>query len=133
MLKCQSCGGTYEDTQRDGAAYYHRCPPLSSAEIRTAIAANQSPLSAAQAAQLAALDASAPDPLTGATGVQRGDAYLASLTLERANVRDENVDLGKVRTILKADPKAKPAAVSGDAVAIAVGAGVVTVAAAAVP
>lgn len=25
--RCQSCGGTYSDTQRDGTLYFHACPP----------------------------------------------------------------------------------------------------------
>ena len=27
ILNCNSCGGTYPDTDRDGAPYYHACSP----------------------------------------------------------------------------------------------------------
>jgi len=26
-FRCNSCGGTYSDTQADGLGYYHQCPP----------------------------------------------------------------------------------------------------------
>lgn len=27
MLKCKTCGGTYEPVTGDGVRYYHACPP----------------------------------------------------------------------------------------------------------
>lgn len=32
--QCNSCKGTYSDIGEDGVLYFHRCPPLSDAEIR---------------------------------------------------------------------------------------------------
>lgn len=127
MVKCQACGGTYEATQKDGTLYFHRCPPFSSAELRAKIAANASPLSAAQAAQLAAIDAAAKVTADDPEGHAPGDAYLSRLSLERANLRDDNVDLAKLRTYQKANPTVKPIDVPPDAIAKAVGAGVVEI------
>ena len=28
LLRCKSCGGVFERTQRDGAPYAHACPPV---------------------------------------------------------------------------------------------------------
>lgn len=28
LMKCNSCGGTYQSVQADGTAYYHACAPL---------------------------------------------------------------------------------------------------------
>lgn len=38
MIQCNSCGGTYQPVQADGMLYFHRCPPLSLAELTTAVA-----------------------------------------------------------------------------------------------
>lgn len=32
MTTCESCGGEYQEAQRDGAFYIHACPPLSEPE-----------------------------------------------------------------------------------------------------
>jgi hypothetical protein len=37
MVQCKSCGGRYEPIQADGMEYYHRCPPLSRAELDVAV------------------------------------------------------------------------------------------------
>ena len=37
MLKCQSCGATYERIQRDGTEYFHACAPLSRGELQAAV------------------------------------------------------------------------------------------------
>ena len=100
-VECQSCHGTYDTLSADQVPYYHACPPLSVVEIRAAIAAGPSPLSKAQAAALATADALPIPQVNNAPGVPPGDAYLATLTLERPNKRDENIDPGKV----KAAPK----------------------------
>jgi hypothetical protein len=28
MLKCNTCGGTYQDTTKGGIAYFHACGPI---------------------------------------------------------------------------------------------------------
>jgi len=37
MLKCKSCGGTYEPVLRDGTQYFHACPPLARFELQAAV------------------------------------------------------------------------------------------------
>jgi hypothetical protein len=38
---CNSCGGTYSDTGRDGSVYFHACPPE---KVTTPAVFNQGPL-----------------------------------------------------------------------------------------
>ena len=68
MVECQSCGGRYEPIQADGLEYYHRCPPLSAAELDDAVKDGRVELPEGETAEIA---------------VQRR-------TYERANFRDEN-------------------------------------------
>lgn len=68
MVECQSCGGRYDPIQADGMEYYHRCPPLSAAELDAAVTDGRVKL---------------PDGETAEDAVQRR-------TYERANLRDEN-------------------------------------------
>jgi len=100
-LQCQACKGTYDDTLRDGTLYFHVCPPLAAWEVRQLIAANASPLTAAQTKTLATFDASATDAVTGVTGPNRGDGYLADLGLPRPNARNENIDPAKIESAPK--------------------------------
>lgn len=72
MVKCQSCGGTYEPVLTDGLLYYHACPPLSAVELQAAVDA-------------------------GAVKLPKGetvDDAIVLRTYERANKRDENVVAG---------------------------------------
>jgi len=68
MVECQSCGGRYEPIQPDGMEYYHRCPPLSAAELEAAVKDGRVELPKDETAEIA---------------VQRR-------TYERSNARDEN-------------------------------------------
>lgn len=69
MVKCPSCGGTYNPTSSDGTRYFHACPPLSSAELAAAVAAG--------AVQLA--------------DKETVDEAIASRIYTRANARNENI------------------------------------------
>jgi len=100
-LQCQACKGTYTDTLPDGTLYFHVCPPLAAWEVRKAIAANASPLTAAQTAQLTALDAQPFNAANGETATGRGDNYLAGLGLPRPNARNENIDPAKIESAPK--------------------------------
>ena len=68
MRQCLSCGGIYEPVQADGLEYYHRCPPLSAAELEAAVKDGRVEL---------------PDGETPDIAVRRR-------TYERVNARDEN-------------------------------------------
>jgi hypothetical protein len=127
-MQCTACNGTYDDALGDGTQYFHTCPPLSAWEVRAAIPAGASPLSPAQAKQLAIYDALADDPVSGATGRQRGDAYLASLTLARPGHRDENVDPAKVARLRDRVTGNLPNTVTDAALMVSVGAGAVELA-----
>lgn len=69
MQQCKTCNGTYPDVQADGTRYFHACPPLSDAEVKTALA-------------LPADDAVL-------TKLQRDQ--VAAAPRARANARDENI------------------------------------------
>ena len=75
MLKCTACGGTYQPTNADGSAYFHRCPPLSLAELTAAVAANKIALPV--------------DPITKVA--ETPDVAITRRSYERANLRDENL------------------------------------------
>jgi len=83
MLKCQSCGATYEPIQRDGSQYFHACAPLSRSELKAAVAAGKIKLP---------------------KGETVDDAH-ARRTYERPNKRDENLKAtrGKGATEIKAE------------------------------
>lgn len=81
MVKCQSCGGTYEPIQADGTQYFHRCAPLSAPQLQAAVDA-------------------------GAVTLPKGETVDQAITrrvYERANLRDENLpstrekDAGKAK------------------------------------
>lgn len=69
MLKCNSCGGTYEPILSDGMRYFHRCPPV--AEY---FDATRTPITRAQAEAI----------------MRVGGTYFVRY-VDRPNLRDENV------------------------------------------
>lgn len=69
FVTCQSCGGTFAPILADGTQYFHRCAPLSRAELAAAVAAGK--------VQLPAKETS--------------DDAIGRRTYERANLRDENL------------------------------------------
>lgn len=69
MVKCNSCGGTYEPVLADGMQYFHACPPLSAPELQAAVDAGDVELPKGETV----------------------DDAIARRTYERANKRDENV------------------------------------------
>lgn len=81
MLKCLSCGGTYNATLADGTQYFHRCPPLSLEELTAAVAAGKVDLPKGETV----------------------DEAFERRVYERAHFRDENLtstheqDAGKMR------------------------------------
>lgn len=68
-VRCNACGGTYDQVQADGLQYFHVCPPLSAVELQAAVAAGKVVL---------------PKDETADDAVQRR-------TYERALKRDETV------------------------------------------
>lgn len=93
MTKCKTCGGTYQPIQADGTQYFHRCPPLSVAELDAAVQSGKVTLPAKETV---------------------ADAIMLR-TYERNNVRDENLpgvrptDTGKMKApgagvLIVADP-----------------------------
>lgn len=105
MLKCKSCGGTYAALLPDGTEYYHACPPLSVAELRTALENKTLTLPLRDAARLSdAMIADNRDPLPP-DQVSRAELVLTQIVVERPQRRDENVT-GRVdakgRSIIKA-------------------------------
>ena len=91
MVKCNTCGGSYEPTLADGTQYFHACPPLSAAEIRQGLDDGTLRLSRADQQRLA--DAKTQDDKEPVAADQptRADLVLASIGMERPNRRDENV------------------------------------------
>jgi len=75
MLKCNACGGTYQPTTPDGLQYFHRCPPLSLAELTAAVQAGKIQLPV--------------DPVTKVA--ETPDVAIQRRSYERANLRDENL------------------------------------------
>jgi hypothetical protein len=100
-VQCVTCGGTYTPVQPDGTQYFHRCPPLSVAELKAALDAKALQLAPADATRLQlAKDAETRTP-PKAGELAPTDAVLATLTIDRPNVRDENV-------LAKHDDKDRP-------------------------
>ncbi len=103
MRQCTTCGGTYAEVQPDGMQYFHRCPPLSQAEVAAAITDGTIPAPRGKAYD--AYHASAltgPPPLPSEVQIQA--AFLVqTTTFERKNLRDENLvstrekDGGKIK------------------------------------
>jgi len=91
MLKCNTCGGTYEPIQRDGSQYFHACPPLSVAELKTGLQTKTVSLPADAQARVDAAGKLTDATDTPAAAAARVDAVLAALTVERPNKRDENI------------------------------------------
>jgi hypothetical protein len=62
-LRCNACGGTYEDVDAAGAPYFHKCARLSDAELKVQLAlpVDDALLSSAQHAQLEAAPRARPN------------------------------------------------------------------------
>jgi len=122
--QCISCGGIFDDVQRDGMQYFHACPPLSVAELKAAIVAKTLTFTAAaQAAYDAAKAADVASPPAAGTS-SRVDAFLFGLNVDRPNKRDENIvpptDASKPATIKSAGKGVQPAPAGSDVGATAV-------------
>lgn len=91
QLRCNSCGGVYEDRSASGAPYYHACPPLPRVLIRTLLGAVE-PFETVVSVTLV-------DDGRGGIVAQRtfnpplplGAVDLGDTFIERPNKRDENV------------------------------------------
>jgi hypothetical protein len=91
--QCLTCGGEYDTVLPDGMLYFHRCPPLSVAELRELLRSGRVTLSTAQQRQLEAAraaDATQPFAEGEASAVDRA---LASFVIDRPDYRDENIAL----------------------------------------
>lgn len=100
FLRCNTCGGRYEDVLADGMRYFHVCPPLTLTELKDGLrdrsivlpvraAATVDELTLADLAQPLALDSPS-----------RVDMFLTTLVVERPLLRNENVDLAKAKAAL---------------------------------
>jgi len=90
-LECLTCHGTYDPVLPDGTLYFHRCPPLSVAELKDALAKHAIQLRPADAARMQAAIAAETQTPPKPGELAPTDAVLATLTIERPNARDENV------------------------------------------
>jgi len=90
-VKCNTCGGVYDDVLPDGYRYFHSCAPVPAQRVKTAggaITVVESRQSVTEAKDA-----------TGATMIVRtfdpplpiGATWLEETFVERANKRDENV------------------------------------------
>jgi hypothetical protein len=98
LLQCVTCGGSYRDTNPDGTAYFHACPPLSSAELTAAVAGGKVAL----------------------PGGESADQAVSRRLYLRSQARDENLQpvgvnkpavvkaAGKGATVLDATPGVPP-------------------------
>lgn len=107
MVKCNTCGGTYEPVLPDGMEYYHACPPLAGHEITAGLEAGTVRLTRKQRDALdAAIDLDARVPVEGDAPTREALA-LAAIVIERPNRRDENVtphrDGERARSRIKAE------------------------------
>lgn len=111
MVKCQTCGGTYERIQPDGMQYFHACPPLSGAELKDMIAKNAIALTPTQQKRLD--DARAADLKSppAADQIPAVDVALSSFVIPRPFHRDENISvpaIDKRPAVLVAAGKGEP-------------------------
>jgi hypothetical protein len=91
MVRCLTCGGTYEPTTADGMQYFHACPPLGLSELRDALRDNTVQLSRVDRQRLrAAREADQAEPMP-ADQPTREALVLETLVVERPNKRDENI------------------------------------------
>ncbi|PYQ92469.1 MAG: hypothetical protein DMG02_01330 [Acidobacteria bacterium] len=118
-VKCNACGGVYDDVLPDGLQYFHRCPPLSVAELKQAISDGRLQLPPAHQALVDAAtsyDAANPPKPDQAPRLEQ---VLATFVVERKGARNENVVAPTARD--------QPAAIAAE------GAGVTTLDASATP
>jgi hypothetical protein len=97
-VKCNACGGTYDDVLPDGLQYFHRCPPLSVPELKHALEDGRLQLPPAHQAIVDAAKQFDADNPPKADGVPRLDQVLATFIVERKNARNENVVPSSDRT-----------------------------------
>lgn len=91
MLKCKSCGGEYEPKTRDGAAYYHTCPPLLQVRVERAGQWSAVPLADLRATDAINVSRAGATVKVQASAIQVDDLRLGDTLVERPNKRDENV------------------------------------------
>lgn len=125
LLKCNTCGGEFDDLTADGLRYFHACAPLSPAALRDALDAGTVILPARAQRRLDVL-ALADETLPNPAGTpSRVDLFLATLAIDRPRARNENVDLRKAAAALD-DSGKRRATVSRDDLMQATGQGVTT-------
>lgn len=113
MTRCSTCGATYAPMQADSTRYFHQCPPLSDADIVTALGLN----------------------VDRAKWTAQNAADFAAASRVRPNARNENVPSAAVLTaavqaanIPNGVERAKQVNAIRESAITAAGAGVTTVA-----
>lgn len=96
MVKCRTCGATYEREQADGTRYFHACAPLSVPELLELLDAGALKLSAAHQRELdAARERDATDPPADDEPTHVA-TVLSRWTIARKDHRDENIAIPAV-------------------------------------
>lgn len=126
MVKCLSCGATYEPVLADGMLYFHACSPFSAAELRTAVTAGTVRLTPEQQAAFDAATQRDRDNPPKPDTERQADRVLASFVVRRPGHRDENVDPDKAKIARDDDGTLKRGKTAADLMK-APGAGVVDV------
>jgi antitoxin (DNA-binding transcriptional repressor) of toxin-antitoxin stability system len=96
MVKCLSCGGTYEPIGADGLRYYHACPPVTRRHVVRAGAPLDVPLDEVQPTDtVTVLRAGAPVAVL-VSALTKDDTIVGDTQAPRPNARDENIAPGFV-------------------------------------
>jgi hypothetical protein len=105
MLKCNTCGATYDREQPNGMRYFHACGPLTGRELAAALDAGTVTLTDDQARLLRAAQARDQAQPPKAGDPSRARLVLESFYVDRPHARDENLvsTLEKHAGSIKAD------------------------------
>lgn len=90
-LQCKSCGGVYDDVQRDGIRYFHACAPVTRVAVERAGSPTVVDLKDVKPDDTITVTRSGATTKTTVSTAQAGDARLGDTIVERPNKRDENV------------------------------------------
>jgi hypothetical protein len=96
-VKCETCGGVYDQTIADGSRYFHTCPPLLKLRVRLADGT-------IELRDGRVVFDEEDDPRGGkrrtmkiAPPLKPGETFLEEVPVERPDHRDENVKGGQGR------------------------------------
>jgi hypothetical protein len=107
MNRCNTCQGTYEPIQPDGAEYYHTCPPIAGVTVTRGGQRLEVPIAQLQPTDTVTVIRGKQRLEVPVNALQPDDERVGDVSIARPNARDENITAlahaGKAPRAIKAE------------------------------